>query len=155
MDTSNDALTTKVYAEKMGYFEDEFVKLFARNSKKMFPIINRGTWARVYSIRQIIQRFLAQHSETSKVNIVSLGAGYDSTYFWLKKNQPDIDSKVDYIEIDFTNVVKKKSTLIKDKAPLRDLLDLSGEPNATLDAHDIQTAGYKLIFSDVRDGAII
>jgi len=51
METSNDALTTKVYAEKMNYFQDEFVGLFARNRKKMFPIINRGTWARVYAIR--------------------------------------------------------------------------------------------------------
>ena len=126
METSNDALTTKVYAEKMNYFQDEFVGLFARNRKKMFPIINRGTWARVYAIRQIIQRFLTQHSQesssASKVNIVSLGAGYDSTYFWLKKNQPDIDSKVDYVEIDFAQVVKRKSGIIKDKALLRDLL---------------------------------
>ena len=51
METANDALTTKVYAEKMGYFSDEFVGLFTRNRKKMFPIINRGTWARVYAIR--------------------------------------------------------------------------------------------------------
>jgi hypothetical protein len=27
--TSNDALTTKVYAESLGYFKDEFVALFA------------------------------------------------------------------------------------------------------------------------------
>ena len=84
----------------MNYFSDEFVKLFSRGHKKMFPIINRGTWARVYAVRQIIQRFMAQYAET-RVNIVSLGAGYDSTYFWLKQAQPDIDSKVDFIEIDF------------------------------------------------------
>ena len=57
METANDALTTKVYAEKMGYFEDEFIKLFARNQKKMMPIINRGTWTRVYAVRQILKRF--------------------------------------------------------------------------------------------------
>jgi len=84
MQTAQDALTTKVYAEKMGYFSDEFVKLFAQRQNKMLPIISRGTWARVYSIRQIIQRFLAKYADT-RVNIVSLGAGYDSTYFWLKK----------------------------------------------------------------------
>ena len=90
METANDALTTKVYAEKMGYFEDEFIKLFARNQKKMMPIINRGTWTRVYAVRQILKRFLAQYSGT-KVNIVSLGAGYDTNYFWLKKGNGDID----------------------------------------------------------------
>ena len=51
MMTSGDALTTKVYAESKGYFKDEFCKLFAKGNKKMMPIINRGTWTRVYSIR--------------------------------------------------------------------------------------------------------
>ena len=101
METANDALTTKVYAEKMGYFQDEYVKLFARNSKKMLPIINRGTWTRVYAVRQIIKRFMQQYA-ASKVNIVSLGAGYDTTYFWLKQRLPDLDQKVDYVEIDFS-----------------------------------------------------
>ena len=74
----------------------------------MLPLINRGTWARVYSIRQIIQRFLAKY-EGTRVNIVSLGAGYDSTYFWLKQAQPDLDEKVNFVEIDFEQVVKRKS----------------------------------------------
>ena len=81
----------------------------------MFPIINRGTWARVYAISQILKRFLATYVGVSKVNIVSLGAGYDSTYFWLKKNDPEIDSKIDYIEIDFEHIVKRKVSIIKDK----------------------------------------
>ena len=49
------------------------------------PIINRGTWTRVYSIRQVLLRFLKAYGAVNqKVNIVSLGAGYDSTYFWLR-----------------------------------------------------------------------
>jgi hypothetical protein len=88
MDTSHSALNTKFYAEKLGYFKDEFVPLLTGrdNRKKMFPIINRGTWARVYSIRQIILRFMASYAGKSKVNVLSLGAGYDSTYFWLRQN---------------------------------------------------------------------
>ena len=66
---------------------------------------------------------MAQYDGT-KVNIISLGAGYDSTYFWLKKNQADIDDKIDFVEIDFTQVVKRKSTLIKEKAPLRELVNI-------------------------------
>ena len=79
--TSNDALLTKVYAEQLGYFKDPFCAPFLQQKRKMFPIINRGTWARVYSIRQVIRRFLEQFTDS---NIVSLGAGYDSTFFWLK-----------------------------------------------------------------------
>ena len=85
--TSNDALTTKVYAESLGYFKDEYVPLLAgkRQRKKMFPIINRGTWARVYAIRQVILRFMQAYAGKSKVNVLSLGAGYDSTFCWLKQ----------------------------------------------------------------------
>ena len=87
MMTSSDALQTKVYAEHLGYFKDEFVSLFhpKRQARKMFPIINRGTWARVYAIRQVVLRFLKAYQGKSKVNVLSLGAGYDSTYFWARK----------------------------------------------------------------------
>ena len=108
MTTSNDALTTKVSAEKLGYFKDEFCALFSRNSRKLLPIMNRGTWARVASIRQVICRFLEANKGKSRVNIVSLGAGYDSTYWWLKQNDPQIDEHLDWIEIDFPDVVSKK-----------------------------------------------
>ena len=75
----------------------------------MMPIINRGTWTRVYSIRQVLLRFLkANTSANQKVNIVSLGAGYDSTYFWLRKHHGITHDTVDYIEFDFDDVVKKK-----------------------------------------------
>lgn len=47
MATSNDALVTKVYAAMLGYFQDDYAKLFLQNKRKMFPIINRGTWTRV------------------------------------------------------------------------------------------------------------
>ena len=100
MMTANDALITKVYAESMGYFTDPFVGCFLEKKKKMYPIINRGTWARVYSIRQVIQRFLALYAD-QKVNIVSLGCGYDSTFFWL--NNPE--QLASYVEVDFKDVV--------------------------------------------------
>lgn len=92
----------------------------------------------------------------SKVNVVSLGAGYDSTYFWLKNNDAGIDEKVDYIEIDFEHVVKKKVAIIKGKEELRDLVNFrETTPQATLSEHEIETDAYKLMHSDVRDGAII
>ena len=120
----------------------------------MFPIINRGTWARVYAIRQILKRFLATYVGVSKVNIVSLGAGYDSTYFWLKKNDPEIESKIDYIEIDFEHIVKRKVSIIKDKQQMRELVNLK-EAQSTLSNNEIETDSYKVMHSDVRDGAII
>lgn len=108
MTTSNDALTTKVSAEKLGYFTDPFCALFSRGSRKLMPIMNRGTWARVASIRQVVGKFLESYRGVTRVNIVSLGAGYDSTYWWLKESDAQIDSRLDWIEIDFPDVVSKK-----------------------------------------------
>ena len=52
MATSGDALMTKVYAAKLNYFEDPYSKHFLpKNGRKMYPIINRGTWARVQAYR--------------------------------------------------------------------------------------------------------
>ena len=52
MATSGDALMTKVYAAGLGYFDDPYAKLFLKKGgRKMYPIINRGTWARVQAYR--------------------------------------------------------------------------------------------------------
>jgi hypothetical protein len=47
----------------------------------MFPIINRGTWARVYAIRSVINRFIEAYKDRPSFNILSLGAGYDVIFF--------------------------------------------------------------------------
>lgn len=49
--TSADALLTKYNAEMQGYFKDPFVAPFIQRKRKMLPMINWGTWARVYAIR--------------------------------------------------------------------------------------------------------
>ena len=146
--TSNDALLTKVYAEQLGYFKDPFCAPFLQQKRKMFPIINRGTWARVYSIRQVIRRFLDQFPYS---NIVSLGAGYDSTFFWLKSQKLTTD--VTYVEIDFLDVVTKKIKTIKTHPLLRDLVS---DQETSLAADDsINSKDYKLIAGDVRDTQLL
>lgn len=64
MGTSNDALITKVYAESLNYFKDPYCSLFFDMSKKrkLLPLMNRGTWARVHSIRTVMLSFLKQNT---------------------------------------------------------------------------------------------
>ena len=53
--TAFEALNTKLYSSNLGYFKDPFIKLFTKDKpKKMLPIINRGTWSRVFAFRNII-----------------------------------------------------------------------------------------------------
>jgi O-methyltransferase involved in polyketide biosynthesis len=53
-------------------------------------------------------------------NIISLGAGYDSTYFWLKNL--NLLSEVCYIEMDYPDVIKRKIKVIKSTQKLSDLI---------------------------------
>jgi len=93
-------LITKYQAEQLKYFTDPYIAPFVKQKRKMMPIINRGSWARVYSFRQVIIKFIKMFD---KVNILSLGAGYDSTYFWLKSQ--NLATVVDYIEVDVPDLV--------------------------------------------------
>jgi hypothetical protein len=55
LQTSQEALLSKVVAESQGYFKDPFAaQFFTKARRRLLPIINRGTWARVFSIRQVI-----------------------------------------------------------------------------------------------------
>lgn len=55
----------------------------------MYPIINRGTWARVQAYREQILKFLTAFQDDEKTKtIFSLGAGFDTTFFWLWDNYP-------------------------------------------------------------------
>ena len=78
----------------------------------MLPIINRGTWARVFSVRSVITRFLAAFKESERIQILSLGAGFDITYFWLRDQFPS-DKNLKYFEVDFNDVVEKKIQMIQ------------------------------------------
>lgn len=116
--TSNDALITKVYSSELGYFKDDYSKHFLQKKKKMLPMINRGTWARVFGIRQVVLKFIRAYVEKGEFNIISLGAGYDITYFWLtsgltkdsyeKVDSQELRQRLHYVEIDFEDVVTKK-----------------------------------------------
>ena len=93
-------MITKYQAEQLKYFADPYIAPFVKQKRKMMPIINRGSWARVYSFRQVIIKFIKMFE---KVNILSLGAGYDSTYFWLKSQ--NLATVFNYIEVDFPDLV--------------------------------------------------
>lgn len=85
----------------------------------MLPIINRGTWARVVSVRQVITRFLNAFASSEKpAQILSLGAGFDISYFWIQDlvnagKLPETVKKAKFIEVDYHDVVEKKIQIIQ------------------------------------------
>jgi O-methyltransferase involved in polyketide biosynthesis len=70
-------------AVQKGYWNDEFVKYFVKgNPVKRPPLINRGYFSRMFTIQYILDQFF--QLEASKKQIVSFGAGFDTTFFRLK-----------------------------------------------------------------------
>ena len=56
------------------------------NHKKFLPLINRGTYCRVFAINSKLHEILDNHKKLeefkdSKINIIILGSGFDTTYF--------------------------------------------------------------------------
>ncbi|XP_076923365.1 leucine carboxyl methyltransferase 1 homolog [Bidens hawaiensis] len=105
---------------KKGYIKDDYVHLFVRRPVRRSPIINRGYFARWATFRKFLHQFLNSESKSNeghiKKQILSLGAGFDTTYFQLKDEgrAPHL-----YVELDFKEVTCKKSTIIENSPQLR------------------------------------
>jgi len=80
----------------------------------MLPIINRGTWSRVYSISSTLDRVISslsnknsENNEPIQLQIISLGAGLDTLYFNIVEKYEG-KLKLKFIELDYEQIVKKK-----------------------------------------------
>ena len=54
--TNDDATSCKLSAVDLGYYSDEYVQYFAKHERKP-PIINRGYFARVYVVQELVKRY--------------------------------------------------------------------------------------------------
>ncbi|CAM8935514.1 unnamed protein product [Rhodiola kirilowii] len=127
--TNDDASASKLSCVKKGYMKDDYVHLFVRRHVRRAPIINRGYFARWAALRKLLFQFLDDGKEVNrgslvKKQILSLGAGFDTTYFQLqvlvvadlqmKRKPPYL-----YVELDFKEVTSKKASLINTCPKLR------------------------------------
>ncbi|KAL9681567.1 hypothetical protein QQ045_013352 [Rhodiola kirilowii] len=149
--TNDDASASKLSCVKKGYMKDDYVHLFVRRHVRRAPIINRGYFARWAALRKLLFQFLDAGKEVNrgslvKKQILSLGAGFDTTYFQLQvlRKPPYL-----YVELDFKEVTSKKASLINTCPKLRHKI---GE-NATImpDEGQVLSDSYKLLPVDLCD----
>ncbi|XP_058221714.1 leucine carboxyl methyltransferase 1 homolog isoform X2 [Rhododendron vialii] len=149
--TNDDASASKLSCVKKGYMKDNYVHLFVRKPVRRAPIINRGYFARWAAFRQLLHQFLGCEKDNdergpTKKQILSLGAGFDTTFFQLQEEgkAPHL-----YVELDFKEVTSKKAALIETCGQLRDKVgetaSISQERGEVLGDH------YKLLPVDLRD----
>ncbi|KAL5150590.1 Leucine carboxyl methyltransferase 1 [Glycine soja] len=108
-------------------------------------------FARWAAFRKLLYQFLDVEKKTDgdapiKKQILSLGAGFDTTYFQL---QDEGKTPYMYVEVDFKEVTSKKAALIENYSQLRNKLGeiatISREKGEVVSAH------YKLVPADLRD----
>ncbi|XP_008459781.1 leucine carboxyl methyltransferase 1 homolog isoform X1 [Cucumis melo] len=147
--TNDDASASKLSCVRKGYMKDDYIHLFVRKPVKRSPIINRGYFSRWAALRKLLFQFLNVGSNTeehTKKQILSLGAGFDTTYFQLQNegNAPHL-----YVELDFKEVTSKKAAIIESCSQLRE--KISGTISISLEKGEIHSDHYKLLPVDLRD----
>ena len=158
--TNDEASGAKACCVSRGYFDDPFVKHFARRVPKHPPLINRGYHARVATVRAVLDAFLdatfdadgqsasspaatSRHgddrvAETRHENafgkrrqIVSLGAGFDTSYFRLRttltrRREETLEKhtrqpcSLTFVEIDHKAVIEEKAGIVNATQSLRE-----------------------------------
>lgn len=146
--TCEDASICKRFAVSIGYWDDPYIQHLVRLSKeRKAPEINRGYFARVHGISQLIKAFLRKTE--CHCQIINLGAGMDTT-FWTLKDQGLLPRK--YFEVDFPTIVTRKLHCIKCKPVLsKPIVELHSEGTLQIDGHMLDSKRYAIIGADLRD----
>ena len=112
--TNDHASNCKSFAVSLGYYEDPYIKIFAKNPERKPPEISLGTYVRSIIVRLVVSEFISIFKR--KCNVISLGAGFD-TLFWNLDLKPE-----KFVETDLKEVVMRKSLVISRSPVLKQVL---------------------------------
>ncbi|KAL3831855.1 hypothetical protein ACJMK2_023552 [Sinanodonta woodiana] len=144
--TNDSSIVSKCSMAATGYFQDDYLQYFVTKVTRRSPLIHRGYYIRARTMDYIMKKFLEIH--TGKRQIISLGAGFDSTYFRLKHQ--NLLEEVTFCEIDFPDVVRRKKEIIMAQPPLLELIGEITHTKATDNLLvEIDSANYKLLGIDL------
>lgn len=144
--TCNDASMCKRYAVQKGYWSDPFITHMVKSAgSKKAPEINRGYYARTESVWQLVKKFISATNRNCQV--VSLGAGLDTTYWRLQEANI---APVRYVEIDFSAITTKKSQAIQSKPLLLNVLK-NNDNLVEFEGGSIISNRYCLLPCDLRE----
>jgi len=131
-----------------GYYEDEFIREFIGRDCKRSPLINRGYYARVAAMDMVISRFL-DNIEGEPCQIISLGAGSDTTFFRLNANKRNPTL---FIEVDLPGIVEKKLNIYRNSSRVQNILGLTAADIDASKKHlQLITPNYALTKVDLRN----
>ncbi|CAD7960656.1 unnamed protein product [Amoebophrya sp. A25] len=141
--THLDAAGAKAVCATLGYFEDpwigQIVPAFVAGRKS--PIMHRGYYLRYTAMRRAAERFIKAADPNLPIQIVDLGAGLNTLYWYVAANIEKWGRKLEdlvFFEADFPVIVSKKTKTLLSKLNTlprgRELLRLdvgSGPPGSS------------------------
>ncbi|KJP87702.1 hypothetical protein AK88_02597 [Plasmodium fragile] len=106
-------------------------------------------------MRQYIELFFKSLKEEEAVQVVNIGAGLDTTFFWISEQRKNAT----YYEIDFHELLLEKANIINRVDELRGFLkgvdegDVASKPNMGADL--INCANYKMLSLDLNNSSLL
>ncbi|KAE9337656.1 hypothetical protein PR003_g11900 [Phytophthora rubi] len=157
-ETAFDAVKCKLSAVTLGYFQDPFLHFFVEKPTRRIPLIHRGYYLRHVAITRCVELFLSQYATSTEVNIVSLGAGFDTLFFRLLE-QREFAGKMSFAEVDCDAIVSAKTKLLNDEDVRAGLFPKDAENLSVVATADgkvawqcrVPSATYSLISCDLGD----
>jgi len=145
----------------LGYVDDAYAHMFVTatrggtHGRRHPPLVHRGYWARASATRATVRAFAsATHSADVPVNIVNIGAGFDTIAMYANAL---MRGRVRVVELDHGEVVKGKMSRLRVAPDAERALgadeDLTNVRSTREDSGVMYTIGtaYALVECDVRD----
>ncbi|KAK9510319.1 hypothetical protein O3M35_005125 [Rhynocoris fuscipes] len=141
--TNDSSILSKYSMITSGYDEDSYIKYFVHKKVKRAPLINLGYFVRSIIMTDVINYFCKISSKLPDVQIVSLGAGFDTTFFKTVSDYRNIR----YFEIDLLGVVKRKIEIIAKNDILKEKITHSTNNMTIGDQNEFLSSNNYCIFS--------
>ena len=108
--TNDSATEAKLSAMQLGYFKDKYItKVCPKRKVNSSPMVRRGYYTRVHFVEHCLHAFHAVHP---KIQVISLGAGYDTSFFRLR-SEGKLPNVVRWVDVDFPKVIEDKLKAMK------------------------------------------
>lgn len=152
--TNMDATFSKRSAVHFGYWSDPYIsQMVSHMGERKAPEIHLGYFTRVTALKSLILKTVEYGQALGrKVQIISLGAGFDTLFWRLRDELNPMDEAVhNYIEVDFPEVTAKKCHLIKKSKLLLSKVVQDDDDEVKLSRTDLHGHRYHLIGADFTD----
>lgn len=113
-----------LYNKSVNKNAKDYFQHFVKKTPRRTPVINRGYWIRMKSIRMSIEKIISQQPENQRINIINLGCGYDPLPFQILDDAKFTYLKLFCIDVDFPELIGYKCQMIHNSS---ELLEIIGE----------------------------